>query len=363
MVHESEIFDDSWPAGQQPPQPQPLEMLPPAPPSPRPRQIVVAGGSRFWRAVSLLLQSVGALTVLCVLLIVILAVIAASVFPGLAGAAGFEEVLVKPGPADAKVTIVSLDGVIGGGEYLGAPAGKFADLLETAGDDPLLKALIVEVDSPGGSATASDLIHHRLKGISVPKVALLGNIAASGGYYAAVGCDHIIAHPTTVTGSIGVILETLHFEELLAKLGIEPLVVKSGAYKDMASPFREPTEEEIRLLQASVNEIYQRFVQVVAEGRRMKEADVLALADGRIFTAKPALEAGLIDAIGYREEAIEKALQLAGISGATVVHLRHRPSVLEMMMGLSAGREAGWHWLERRLYPRGAQFLYWPATR
>ncbi|HHN46757.1 MAG TPA: signal peptide peptidase SppA, partial [Planctomycetes bacterium] len=232
----------------------------------------------------------------------------------------------------------------------------FIEQLEALKNEKNLKAVVLDVDSPGGSATMSDVLHHRLGEVQVPKVALLGNIAASGGYYVAASCDKLVSHPTGVTGSIGVIFEAPQVYSLMDKIGVGMFTVKSGDYKDMASPFRAPDEREIILIQRTVDVIFERFVSVVAQGRNMKVDDVKAVADGRILVGTDALAAGLIDAIGYEEDAIAEAEKLAGVSNATIVRYGTSPGILGLL-GLQA-RTQPLHEIADAMYVRGPMFLY-----
>jgi protease-4 len=158
----------------------------------------------------------------------------------------------------------------------------------------------------------------------VPVVASILDVGASGGYYVALAADRIVAHPTTVTGSIGVLMLTLNSSGLLEKIGVSATYIKSGPYKDMGSPFRTPTPEERALFQDLIDRLYGRFVTLVARQRHMDEARVKRAADGRIYTAAEALDLGLIDRIGYVEDAIALAKGLAGLKEARVVAY-HRP--------------------------------------
>lgn len=183
--------------------------------------------------------------------------------------------------------------------------------IEEAIKDPAVKAIFLKIDSPGGGITASDIIYEALQRFkkSSPErriVALLGDTAASGGYYIALPADLIIAHPTTITGSIGVIMQSYNFQQLAKMIGIDPVVIKSGDNKDLLSPFREMTPQQRELLQGIIDTLQNRFVALTAENRRLSEETVRPLADGRIYLADQALAHGLIDAIGYEADAKEK---------------------------------------------------------
>jgi len=189
--------------------------------------------------------------------------------------------------------------------------------------------VIVRVNSPGGTISASDRIYNEIlkyrQKSEKPVVAFMQGVAASGGYYTSVACDKIVAEPTTLTGSVGVIMSYLVLQELLeGKLGIHPVVIKSGEKKDWPSPFRQPTGEELKYLEDRVlNPAYERFVQVVADGRpSLTVADVKELADGGIYGAAEALDEKMIDKIGYIDAAIEEVMSLAEIEEAQVVEYR-----------------------------------------
>jgi len=288
---------------------------PPTSPPPKPRR-------RRWPYV------VGALLVLMlgVSLLVNLVLIAV-VGMGVAGGLKMKEELVAGDPVAAeKIALVSLKGVIaeGAGGPFGAGAFRSAvEQLEQAARDKAVKAVILAVDSPGGEVTASDVLCEKVRRLrretGKPVVALLGGVAASGGYYVSVAADRIVARPTTVTGSIGVLMSLINVQGLMEKVGLRSIVLKSADLKDLGSPFREMTPEERAVLQGVVDHLFRRFKRIVAEGRKLPAEKVDALADGRIFTAEEALRLGLIDRIGYLPDAIDEARKLAGVPKARVV--------------------------------------------
>jgi len=190
--------------------------------------------------------------------------------------------------------------------------------LRRAADDPAIKAVVLRLNTPGGSAAASQEIAleiDRLRQSGKKVVASMGDVAASGGYWIACRCDKIVANPGTMTGSIGVIMETQNLQGLYEKLGIDPVVFKSGPHKDMGSSSREVTEQEQQIFQGMIDDIYQQFVETVAEGRGMDQDRVRELADGRIFTGNQALGIGLVDDLGNYYDALALAAKLAGMSG------------------------------------------------
>jgi protease-4 len=195
--------------------------------------------------------------------------------------------------------------------------------LDRARTDKSIKALVLRISSPGGGVTASDLLHHELtkfkKDTGLPILAHLMDTAASGAYYAAVAADRITAQPTCVTGSIGVIMLRLDATGLMEKIGLRSYEITSGEKKGMGSPLRQLSPEERTLFQAVVNSLQERFVNTVAEGRKMPLEAVQKLADGRIFTSSEALASGLIDAIAYLDESMEQVKKMARLDKALVV--------------------------------------------
>jgi protease-4 len=200
--------------------------------------------------------------------------------------------------------------------------------LQKAEKDDRVRALIVRINSPGGTITASDVVYHELLAFKerrkVPVIAVIMDVGASGGYYAALAADTIVANPTTVTGSIGVVMVTLNAQGLLEKIGVAPLTIKSGPMKDAGSPFRALTEPERAVFQSIIDEMYGRFVGLIVKARKLPEDRVRAAADGRVYTAEQALRLGLVDRIGYLEDAVALAKERVGLSEARVV-MYHRP--------------------------------------
>ncbi len=180
-----------------------------------------------------------------------------------------------------------------------------------------IKAVVVRIDSPGGTVGASQELYEELQRVSKrkPVVVSLGSVAASGAYYVALGGTRILASPGTITGSIGVILQVPNFEKLLKKVGIEPVVLKSGRYKDLLSYYRSPSPEEKRLLKETLAEIHRQFMRAVAERRGLKLKEVRKIADGRVFTGERARALGLVDELGNFSRAVEVAAKLAGLKG------------------------------------------------
>lgn len=201
---------------------------------------------------------------------------------------------------------------------------RIKEELSLAAEDERVKAIVLRINSPGGSVTTCDIIHHELKNFkkkrNIPIVAELMDVAASGGYYIAVSSDKILAHPTAVTGSIGVIAYNVNAAGLMEKIGIENQTIKSGDKKDIGSPLRPMTEEERKILLGVISGMYDRFLEVILEGRKgLNRDDLRKIADGRIYNARQALDLKLIDAIGYLDEAVEAAKESAGIKEARLI--------------------------------------------
>ena len=208
------------------------------------------------------------------------------------------------------VGIIEIQGVISEPTHIMENIKRFRD-------EESIKAIVLRINSPGGAVGPAQEIYREVKKASKKKpiVASLGTVAASGGYYIAAGTDSIIANPGTITGSIGVIMGFTNFQEVLRKIGLVPVVVKSGTYKDMGSPVREMTAKEREILQGLADRIHAQFVRDVALGRNMEESLVSPLADGRIYTGEEAKDFGLVDRIGNLEDSIEWAGRKGGIEG------------------------------------------------
>ncbi len=210
-----------------------------------------------------------------------------------------------------KIGVVELEGII-------LSSRSVVQKLERLLESDAISAVVLRIDSPGGGVAASQEIYEAVKEIresGKPVVISMGSVAASGGYYVACGGDSILANPGTTTGSIGVILEVPNFKELLQKIGIKFLVVKSGTFKDTGSPYRDLTRTERNYLQQYIDDAFEQFVDVVVKNRKMSNDKVRSVADGRVFTGKQALELGLVDRLGDYSDAIKLAAQMAGIEG------------------------------------------------
>ncbi|WHZ17435.1 MAG: signal peptide peptidase SppA, 36K type [Nitrospira sp.] len=228
-----------------------------------------------------------------------------------------------------RVALIRVEGVILDAQ---ATIGE----LKQYSENPLVKAIVLRIDSPGGGVVPSQEIHDAVKRVKNKSnkavIASMGTVAASGGYYIAAATDRIIANPGTLTGSIGVIMETANLEGLLKKVGVEGVVIKSGRFKDVGSPLRKMSDEERKLLQSVMDDVHQQFIQAVADGRSLEPSEVEPLADGRIFTGRQAKEARLVDELGDLEDAIHIAADIAGIEGEPkVVEPRKRFSIRDIL--------------------------------
>jgi protease-4 len=241
--------------------------------------------------------------------------------------------------ADSKVAIVSVHDIIIGNEWAG-PAAWVMRQLERAGEDDKIKAIILDVDSPGGSITACDVIYGRIKALQAAGTNVyvhMRGVAASGGYYVSAPAAHIVAQPTTITGSIGVIVQSFNIQGLFEKIGVEAVVFKSGERKDILSPYRPIEEEEKQILQAITDEMFDRFKKVVMESRKLTDEQMDKVSDGSVVTAARALELGLIDQIGYFEDVEKLALQAEGPKCA-VVRYTQPPSLADVLFSSRSPR-------------------------
>jgi protease-4 len=203
------------------------------------------------------------------------------------------------------------------------PLVRLREELTKAADDGDVKALVVKINTPGGTVSASDIMYREVESFrqttKKPVIAIMMDVAASGGYYLALAADSILAHPTTITGSIGVIMLTLNAEGLLQKIGVGATAIKSAERKDMGSPFRSLLPEERAIFQSVIDDFQRQFLAKVVDRRRLPAGVVRTLADGRVYTAQQALEHKLIDRIGYVPDALEAARKAAGLEDASII--------------------------------------------
>ena len=276
------------------------------------------------------------------------------------------------GKGKAKVLLIDVSGMISSQEKDGivpapSPVARLKEQLIKAEQDDEVKAIVLRINTPGGTVTASDIMYHELTSFKrsrkIPIVASIMDMGTSGGYYIAAAADAVLAHPSSVTGSIGVIMLTVNARGLLEKVGVEATAVTSGPRKDMGSPFRVMTVEEREIFQGLIDSFYQRFLTVVQEGRpNLQMERITQLADGRIYTGDQAKAAGLVDDIGYLEDAVALAKKKAEITEARVVTYRRPGEYAGNVYSklLAPGPLAGLSEMDVMAFVRGGtpQFMY-----
>lgn len=254
--------------------------------------------------------------------------------------ASLDEVVIQSATTSDKLAIIPIKGIIldDGAQTDGiASAVTIRRAIRTADADPNVRAIILDINSPGGSVVASALAHDVVADAQKPVIALYsGDVAASGAVYASVGADRIISHPDTLTGSIGVITEFYDISELLAKYGIKVTTVKSGEFKDIGSLSREMSDTEKQLIQGLIDQSYERFVVAVSEGRSLSAEVVRGFADGRVFTGSDAVGLGLVDELGDFDTAVLAAFKLAGIDSAKIIRYDEPFSISSLFSFFSA---------------------------
>jgi protease-4 len=291
------------------------------------------------------------------------------------------------GDTGPKILLVEIDGVIGGSNGVRSLFGgdeysmvaRVREVLDLARSDPQVRALLLRIDSPGGTATASEQIYTEIMRFreerDIPVMAQFLSTAASGGYYIAMAADSIQAHPTTITGSIGVIFSSLSFAGLMEKIGIEDQTITGGIHKDAGSPYRPLSDVERAQLQLIVDDLHARFREIVGRGRpELSAEEIEVLADGQIYSARQALENGLIDRIGTLEDAVVAIEKRLAVDESQVITY-HRPrdirrnlyTKMALVPSLSmASRELSAEaWalkrLEQILARPGFHYLWWPG--
>ncbi len=243
----------------------------------------------------------------------------------LIGSCAWSVAIINKGPSGAtlggdKIAVIPIDAEIAGtGSATGmtiTPEG-FLDQIQQATDDENVKAILLRVDSPGGTVAASEEISAYVKDArkEKPVVVSIGDVGASGAYMVASQADQIIALPGSAVGSIGVITEIPNVSGLMDKLGVQFVVITAGEYKDAGSPFRALTASETALIQGQVDDVYDQFIDIVAEGRDMKRSEVEKLATGWAWSGTEAKKLGLVDKIGTYQDALDEAAKLGGIEG------------------------------------------------
>jgi len=249
-----------------------------------------------------------------------------------------------------RVGLVEVEGVINDSQPI-------VEALKGFGRSPVVKAVVVRIETPGGGVAPSQEIYHAIRKLreKKPVIASLGGLAASGGYYIASACDSIVANPGTLTGSIGVIMQLANAQELLQKIGVQPEILKAGEHKDMGSPTRPLTDVERGLFQQMIDSIHAQFIAAVAAGRQMDESKVRELADGRIFSGEQAHAVGLVDSLGGLEDAVAMAAERGHITGEPRIShasVRREPWWLSFLFGSTSSE-----WLPIRPV-FGLQLLY-----
>ncbi|MGA1796187.1 MAG: signal peptide peptidase SppA [bacterium] len=236
------------------------------------------------------------------------------------------------GLKSGKIGLIKVEGII-------VSSGSFIEQLKTFKEQDTIRALVVRIDSPGGSVAPSQEIYRELVKFKQETgkkiVASMASTAASGGYYIACAADKIVANPGTLTGSIGVIVTFPNLGRLFDKVGYEEQIVKSGRFKDIGSASRELTEEERTILQRVVDDIHEQFIEAVSTSRNIEKENITTLADGRVFSGRQAMEFNLVDSLGTLEDAVELASELAGISGEPkVVTVKKERSIFDIARDL-----------------------------
>lgn len=284
---------------------------------------------------------------LAVVAVVLIALGASGGVAGGTAPAVYDEEYVS-GEGSNKVAAIPVEGVIsaadsslGGVQPTVTPEG-LADALQQAADDPNVRAIVLEVNSPGGGVTASDEMHQSIvdfkESTDKPVVVSMGDTAASGGYYISAPADRIFANETTITGSIGVIFQLNNFTELADKYGYKQEVIKSGEFKDIGNSFRDITPEEREIFQNLVDQSYDEFVGVISSGRDIPEDRVREIADGRIYSGESARRLNLVDSFGGLDEAAAEAADLANAGETTVIRYVQTPTFADTILSGIAPR-------------------------
>lgn len=284
----------------------------------------------------------------------------------LLGKEQIEEVILEPSPSKNKILVLNLSGVIGS-SLSPNPLKREESLLsriyyrlDKASEDSRVKGVILRLDTPGGEVTATDILYTEIlkfkKKTHLPVVALMMGVAASGGYYVASACDSIIAHPSTITGSIGVISIFPDFHQLMDQLGIQVNVIKSGKMKDAGSSFKKLSPKEKKIFQEIVDDLHQKFLEAVYRNRQnfLSREKLKELADGRVYTASQALNLKLIDEIGYFDKAKNKIHQLAGIKEAQIVVYTYHPKKTTNIYSMESSEKVSF---KEKNYPKLLQSL------
>ncbi|WP_342510651.1 signal peptide peptidase SppA [Sporosarcina sp. FSL K6-1522] len=269
----------------------------------------------------------------------------------MATSSGYNEMVLEEGKGSDRIAVLTLDGIIqdlGGSASIFQPAGYdhqfFMSQLNMILEDDTVKGVVLKVNSPGGGVVESAEIYDALRTIQlereIPLYVSMGGMAASGGYYVAAPAEKIFVNHETITGSIGVIMESMNYAGLAEKYGIEFNTIKTGPYKDIMSASRPMKEEERAMLEDMIGDSYERFVDIIEEGRNMTEAEVKQVADGRIMNGRQAIEAGLADDYGKAADVIEAMKQDFELQNATVFEYTTMDS-WSSLLGVKVGNLVG----------------------
>ncbi|MBP5226049.1 MAG: signal peptide peptidase SppA [Kiritimatiellae bacterium] len=264
------------------------------------------------------------------------------------------------GNGDVKVVRIPLTGMIllnNDSPFHTGTADQTLRAIRRATHDKDVKGLLLEIDSGGGGVTASDILYQAVKTFKAEEegrfvVAIMGDVAASGAYYVALAADRILAHPTTITGSIGVIMQSYNVKALAEKLGVSDVTLKSGKNKDLLNMFQDVNEEQKAIVQKVIDASYDRFVSLVVENRNIPKEKVLPLADGRIFSAVDAVEKQLIDGIGYFDDARRALAKLLKEEDVEVYRYEEEASLMDLLSGSGIGFSSNIHQLLQDQEPR-----------
>lgn len=265
------------------------------------------------------------------------------------GVMGYRKVYTDSGYLFSKaqmsdeIAVIHIDGIITEQDtrdvpfgYIESPLSGVKNRLDLVREDSNIRGVLLVVDSPGGGVTASDVLYRTIwrfkEETHLPVVALMKQVAASGGYYVAAASDYIIAYPTAITGSIGVIVYNFNIKELMDRFGVEYVAIKSGEHKDVISPFKPVDREEISWMQGIVDAMLEQFIEAVDRGREnLTREDVKKLANGQVLIAREALEKGLIDELGYFEDAVRVVSERAGVSSPVIVEFQRERSLRDLI--------------------------------
>ena len=295
------------------------------------------GGSAIKKIIIVIILATGGLFAL---MFVLAAMMGALVGGMQQQAAGIEREVISSGAPGVEIAVVDINGVI----MPGKTTEDTIKILKSIEKNPAIKGVLLNIDTPGGGVTATDQIYHEIQKIRKKKqvVTCMNSMCASGGYYLAAGTDHIVANRLTLTGSVGVIISTWNAGDLMEKLGVRSLVYKSGELKDSLNPTKKlddaTLKRESELIQSLVDECFDEFARIVAEGRKLPLETVreAPIGDARILTGLQAKKAGLVDTIGYFEDAVDEIKKRAGAADAAVVRYKVQGTLLDQLTGAKA---------------------------